>query len=57
MPTGVYKHHSQQGFQKGCKFTLEHRKKLSIAKIGYKPTITKEGRKKLSKALKGRKIR
>ena len=50
MPSGIYKRKSTQGFQKGKKFTEEHKQKLRCVKHFF----SKEHREKLSQAKKGK---
>lgn len=59
MPTGVYKHHQYQlfqkghiGYYKGKKLSIEHRKKIGESQKGK--TLSKEHRKKLSLFMMGR---
>jgi len=46
MPTGIYKHKPNQGFQKGVPFSKEHKRKIGKAKKG-KP-LSKEHKKNIS---------
>ena len=51
MPKGIYKHHSNQGFQKGYKQTKEHIEKLQQTRLGKHHS--EETIKKMRKAHKG----
>jgi len=52
MPTGIYKHKPNQGFQKGVPFSKEHKRKIGKAKKG-KP-LSKEHKKNIGKSHKGK---
>lgn len=52
MPTGIYQHKLNQGFQKGYIPTDEHRRKLSQAHKGI--NLSEETKRKISEANKGK---